>query len=88
MAKYSPLILSLWFFGVVLLQVCVTGPAGSVVRSDLFEWHLGRSAIIPDFQKYPGNGALAASISFSKVRKNCRGPDQANKVVEDHSHVF
>lgn len=72
----------------VLLQVCVTGPSGSIVRSDLFEWHLGRSAIIPDFQRHPGNGALAASISFREGRINYRGLDQANNGVGDHSHVF
>ena len=66
-------------FGVVLLQVCVTGPVEIIFRSDLFEWHLGRSAIIPDFQRHPENGALAASISFSEGRRNYRGPDQANK---------
>ena len=66
-------------FGVVLLQVCITGPAGSILRTDLFEWHVGWSAIIPEFQRHLGNRVLETSISFSEGRRNYRGPDQANK---------
>jgi hypothetical protein len=41
--------------------------------------HVGRSAVVPEFQWHPGNDAHLASTSFSETRKNRKGPNQGSK---------
>jgi len=52
------------------------------------EAHVGHSAIIPEFQGYPGNNTPAAEISFLEARQNHKEPHQWVRRMGNHSHVF
>jgi hypothetical protein len=59
----------------------VSATAGSTARTNILELHVGQSAIVPEFQRHPGNDTFLAPISFVETTENHKGPYQASKRV-------
>ena len=57
---------------VIPFQICNRFSISDTAGNDILESHLGQSAIVPEFQEYPGNGAPIAAISFAETRGQVR----------------
>jgi hypothetical protein len=57
--KYTLLFLAIAVhFIVVPFQICNRFSISDTAGNDILESHLGQSAIVPEFQGHPGNGAI------------------------------
>jgi hypothetical protein len=52
------------------------------------ESHVGQSAIIPEFQGYPGNNSFVAEISFLETRQNHKESNQVGKEEREPQPCF
>jgi hypothetical protein len=57
-------------------SLCKGSIVSSTAGTDIRESHVGWSAIVPEFQRHPGNNTLLAAISFSEKRKCHNGQSQ------------